>query len=683
MSVDSIVYDERYTYMRRLIGFLLVVAFLDFAILLTASSNRATGAQPETDRNGPAGTYRIDVTAPRVAAAENPSQAAQLAAAASSMADQSGNDTLLPADRDARANWRLAGLMSQGGIPDRTMVCATIAPLGDDRDDTSNIQAAINQCPLGQVVSLGAGNFTITEGNFVLLNRGVTLRGAGPGVTTLSRTNGAKLGSYQPGSKPSPMIIVGPTRWNNQTTSTSLTADAAAGTTSIHVTSTAGFSVGQIVFLDEVSEAGWQQSAQGSGQVWASPDYRVAWQKHNPSRVGDDFSSTGYPSQPGSAGCWFSNCDRPTSEIKQIAAISGDTITFDSPVMISYRVSHQALLYYWHTAHTRNAGVENMTLEGGDEGNLRFEWAAYCWARKVETTRWLGEGFAIDGSFRVQLEEFYAHAPVWPIPGGGGYNISLSHGSSEVLIENGISVLANKVMVSRSAGAGSVVAYNYMDDGFISGQRAWLEIGLNASHMVGSHHTLFEGNYAFNMDSDTTHGNSIYLTFFRNYAPGYRAPFTDYLSNTTADDSKDLPGRNGPVRAAGAQVYSYWFSFIGNVLGASGHTSNWSYSCSLEGGGPCIWLLGWDNLPHQHDDANVAQTAIRDGNFDFVTNTVTWAAHDTTHTLPNSLYLTRKPDFFDAGKGYVWPWVNPTGLPKVSALPAKVRYDAGTPFRQP
>jgi hypothetical protein len=270
------------------------------------------------------------------------------------------------------------------------------------------------------------------------------------------------------------------------------------------------------------------------------------------------------------------------------------------------------------------------------------------------------------------------------VPGGGGYNISLAGGSSEILIENGISVLANKVMVSRSAGAGSVVAYNYMDDGFISGQRAWLEIGLNGSHMVGSHHTLFEGNDTFNIDSDTTHGNSIYHTFFRNHAAGYRAKFTDYLKNdAVADDVADLPGRNAPLRAAGAQAYSYWFSFIGNVLGTPGHMEGWASEGSPNGRPPSIWLLGWDNLPNHLIDPKVAATALRDGNFDYLTNAVAWAAGDATHALPDSLYLKGKPAFFAAGKGYAWPWVDPAGSPPLHELPAKARYDAGTPFRQP
>jgi hypothetical protein len=76
------------------------------------------------------------------------------------------------------------------------------------------------------------------------------------------------------------------------------------------------------------------------------------------------------------------------------------------------------------------------------------------------------------------------------------------------LIENNILADANKVMVFRSSGAGSVVAYNYVDNGWIYGTEGWVEIGLNASHMAGSHHVLFDGNYAFNADSDYTHGNA-------------------------------------------------------------------------------------------------------------------------------------------------------------------------------
>jgi hypothetical protein len=326
-----------------------------------------------------------------------------------------------------------------------------------------------------------------------------------------------------------------------------------------------------------------------------------------------------------------------------------------------------------------------MTMSNGDDGQLRFQNAAYCWAKNVESTLWLGDGFDLNQAFRVQLEGVYVHNAVWPVPGGGGYAISMAWGSSENLIENSISVLANKVMVARSSGAGSVVAYNYMDDGYINGSDAWVEIGVNGSHMVGSHHMLFEGNYGFNADADNTHGNAIYHTYFRNYLSGFRKPFTT-LDGTAVDDAANQPARVGPLRAAAAHAYSYWFSFIGNVLGTPGQMTKWVYDAI---GGPNvipnkgIWALGYMDIEPQGYDPKVPATAIRDGNYDYVTNSVVWDATDTAHTLPNSLYLTQKPVFFNAGSGYAWPWVNPTGAPQLYTLPAKARYDAGTPFTQP
>jgi hypothetical protein len=595
-------------------------------------------------------------------------------------------ESLVPADSNASANWQMAGMLSVGGIPNRTTVCATVSPVSGGADDSTHINNAIAACPSGQVVLLAPGTFTIAEGNFVLVNNSITLRGSGPGTTILTRSGGATLGSYIPGSNPSPMIILGPQEYNVGVTATALTADADQGDYSVGVTSASGFSVGQIVLLDEASGAGWQPDVEGLGQIWAAPDYRVVWQKHNPSQDIDDFSDSQYPYQAGTAGCWFSNCDRPTAEFHRISAISGNTITFDSPVTISYRISHQAQLYYFQTPHVQNAGVEQMTVEYGDNDNIDFNWCAYCWAYMVENTLWLGDGFGVNNSFRIELNEYYNHEPVWPVPGGGGYNISLANGSSEILIWNGISVLANKVMVSRASGAGSVVAYNYMDMGFISGTDPWQEIGLNGSHYIGSHHTLFEGNRSFNIDSDETHGNSIYHTFFRNYTTGFRAKFTDYLTNTVVDDINQQ-STNGPLRPAGAHAYAYGFSFIGNVLGVPGQMGSFIYGdVSNLGNGnwpPQIFMMGWNDLPNQVYDTAVISTADIDGNYDYLTNQVHWASTDTAHALPNSLFLTQAPAFFSAGSGYTWPPVDPLGATQFYTLPAYARYQAGTPFVQP
>jgi len=590
---------------------------------------------------------------------------------------------ILPADRATLWN---PGMRGVGGIPVRTTVCATLAPRGAALDDTTRIQAAIDGCPDGQVVQLAAGTFVINGGNYLLINRGITLRGAGPVRTTLARTDGAKTFQEAVSSKPAPLIVVGPSRYSLNADpsgvagSTTLIADAAKGTYSVKVASATGLSPGQIVLLDEASGASWQTDPQGRGQIWASPDWRVVWQKHKPTvRYVDDFDADAFPLTPGSAGSWFSRPDRPTAEIRQIASISGSTITFTTPIHISYRVRNAAELSHFAQPHVRHAGVEDLKLVGGDDGNITFSWAAECWARNVESTQWHGAGFGIDASFRVELREFYVHDGAWAQPGGGGYAISLSGGSAEMLIENGISVRVNKLIVVRSAGAGSVIAYNYMDMAYINTNGAWIETGLNASHMVGSHHVLFEGNYGHNAESDSIHGNSIYHTFFRNHLRGIRAPFDNQAGGRIDDASQ---AGNGPRRTVGLMAYSYWMSFVGNVLGAPGQMGGWLYETTFPGK-PGIWMLGWDGVSPYPTDARVAATTLRHGNFDYVTNSVTWDPAIASRSLPNSLYLTEKPAFFNAGRGYAWPWVDPVGETKLHTLPAKARYDAGTPFTQP
>ena len=591
---------------------------------------------------------------------------------------------ILPSDR--ATTWK-PGLMAEGGIPSRKTICTTLSPRGGTLDDAAAIQRAIDACPAGQVVQLAAGRFLINGGNYLLLNKAVTLRGSGPDRTTLEKTDGAKPFKEAVGDKPSPLIVVGPSLFSstsdtvNAVRSTNLRADALKGEKTIEVDDPTGLLPGQIVLLDEASGAAWRPDPQGRGEIWASTDFRVVWQKHAPAiPFVDDFAPDAFPSTPRSAGSWFSRPDRPVAEVKEIATVAGSRITFTTPVHISYRKTHAAQLSRFAQPHVKHAGVENLALKGGDSGNLRFNWAASSWVRTVDNTSWHGEGFGVHASFRIELREFYVHDAAWAQPGGGGYAIGLSAGSAEVLIENGIAVRANKVMVVRSAGAGSVIGYNYMDMGYINTNGAWIETGLNASHMVGAHHVLFEGNYAHNADSDNTHGNSIYHTFFRNYLRGIRASFDNQAGGTIDDMSQP---RNGPRRAAGLMAYSYWMSFIGNVLGAPGQMTGWSYETRFTDAKPGIWMLGWDAVKPYPTDARVAASTIRHGNFDYVTNTTHWDSEIADRALPASMYLTSRPAFFDAGRGYPWPWVQPVEQMKLHALPAKARYDAGTPFVQP
>lgn len=596
---------------------------------------------------------------------------------------------IIPSDRTTA--W-IPGLMASGGIPLRTTIYATIqaGAFGSGAQDASaGIQAALDACPAGQVVLLSAGNFTVN--NYLLLHTGITLRGSGAGKTVLSKTNGARartspMQPVDPGSyayDAQPVVIIGPSRWPKvDLTSQNLTADGAKGDSSVTVASALGFSAGQFVLLDELSGASWQNTPTGflnngqagtSGTVKVWQGDRVAWNMHLPEQQYQDDNAASnaggpYDTSPGTppdAMSWFSRTDRPTNEIKEIASVGANTVTFTTPLHIGYRTNHSAQLtgYSGPNAQVKNAGVEDLTVLGGADGQVRFENAAYSWARNIENTQWIGEGFAVDGSFRIEIRESNIHDGSWPEPGGAGYAVSFADGSSEILVEDNIIINACKEMVVRSCGAGSVFGYNYCDDSWDFDTPTWVEVGLNASHMAGPHHVLFEGNYSQNADADYTHGNSIYLTFFRNWLSGQRRSFTD-VSN---------------VRTIGLAYGSWWDSFIGNVMGRSGQMNGWVYEDPAMAGDNAnwrdkdIWKLGYD--PERwgmYADPKTLSTAIRHGNFDYLTNSVRWDSTISDHTLPNSLYLLAKPAFFGSR---TWPWIQPEGTPQVYSLPAKDRFD--------
>jgi hypothetical protein len=301
---------------------------------------------------------------------------------------------------------------------------------------------------------------------------------------------------------------------------------------------------------------------------------------------------------------------------------------------------------------------------GGADGQVRFQNAAYSWAKNIEVTQWIGEGIAVNGSFRVEVRDSYVHDGSWPSPGGAGYALSFASGTSEVLVENNIFINACKEMVVRSSGAGSVIAYNYADDAWNFDNPGWVEVGLNGSHMAGSHHILFEGNYSQNIDSDYTHGNAIALTFFRNWLSGQRRSFTD----------------SSNARTVGLAYGSWWHSFIGNVLGRNGQMSGWTYEAPAMSGANAnwsdkvIWKLGYDpERWSMHADPKTLATVVRDGNWDFVTRSVRWHNTAAGFVVPNSLYLSGKPAFFGS---YRWPWVDASSGTTYT-LPAKARYDSG------
>src|SRR5512145_1297289 len=202
-----------------------------------------------------------------------------------------------------------------GGIPDRTTVCATINASSGDR--TSTIQSAINSCPSGQVVKLGAGTFNISG---LSMKSNVTLRGSGIGVTTIvpSGNEFLQFGAYG-------------TAYG---TAVNLAGGYTKGSTTITTSTNHGWSAGDHIVIDQLNNA--------SGD----PIISIAGDGGN--------SNLGGRTGDGSRAM--------QQVVKLVAPTSGTTATLEIPLYMTFdsgKTPQAAKV----TMAVQNAGVEALTFD--------------------------------------------------------------------------------------------------------------------------------------------------------------------------------------------------------------------------------------------------------------------------------------------------------------------------------
>lgn len=597
---------------------------------------------------------------------------------------------------------------------------------------------------------------------FIQINKSITLRGSGsyqsggywPTVLnfyngsipnwaiSLSSSNaqcGATSASTSGCNPSNPLIQMGANTtfsfgWSGLSTGgggstsgvgTTLAADVAQGATTIQVANTASFVVGAWFLIAENPALGSTTNPVAGGQaaIQASSD----WTSTSPS------PATGRIANPdtGSAGWTYSLAPNlVTQELKLITAIgagpcpgTGCTITFDSPLTTAFRQSgsHNAQAFWptalstTYTPFIQQVGLENLEITRGVNA-VSIQYCAYCWVRNVEAAGYVAGAFNFRWAARSQLTGIYVHHAFNDENNGNEYPIAVDAGSTEILLENNISRLSGKGMVSRAAGGGNVVAYSYFDNTMYMQQNIgdeWVDMSANASHYAGSHHFLFEGNWTNACDGDETHGSNGYQVFFRNWCTGFRTNFTD-MSNTslsvsdvsgigwcgnTGSCGAGNPNPPNPLRAGGPMAFNYWYAFVGNVMGTSGQSisaNGWNYICTARASDRCIWMSGWTggewgNNFDSNLDGVTATYQFRSGNYDYFHSSIFDWAGGYSQTLPNSLYAASKPSYFTGATcTYSWPWITSQSSPFVnpnscsgSGNPAQARYNAGTPFTQP
>lgn len=537
-----------------------------------------------------------------------------------------------------------------GGIPRRTQICASLdaAALGDGKADaTGAIQSAIARCPEASVVFLPAGTYRVTSS--IMLDKGVVLRGAGPDATKIRYDSSKDLAA----------IYVAKLWPEYNEPAVDVTADVPKGAMAIPVASTKGFAPGDIVQIDQLDDPAYVDHG------------GCRWMKRGPNR-GDDrrpVSPEGYRAQ---------------GQTVEVTGIAGKTLRVAAPIHLGFRAALKPQVYKPTGPMTpsgatlKYAGVEDLYVTGGRNGMIVMMNAAYSWISNVESDGSPVTGLGMKGAhvtlescFRCVVRDSYLHDATEVRQGGGAYGLSVMSQSSDCLVENNVIFNLNKPLVMRASGGGNVVAYNYVEDAWTGAMPSMQETTIDGGHASFPHMELFEGNWAAHIGTDAVWGNSGWLTFFRNHASAQQ------LRTATAPETFD-------VAAIGLEARAHYMTVVGNVLGVPERGLVYEVRSNPPGTGqPAVFRIGHRaNGGNGGGDSNAyedprrpgttAQTLLRHGNFDFVTNRTIWDPAIAARSLPPSLYLTQKPAFFAERP---WPWVDPDGSLKVRTLPAKERFD--------
>lgn len=224
---------------------------------------------------------------------------------------------------------------------------------------------------------------------------------------------------------------------------------------------------------------------------------------------------------------------------------------------------------------------------------------------------------------------------------------------------------------------GNVVGYNFSYDhqtgvGFQGGD-------LNNNHSAHNVMNLWEGNVGSMFESDGYHGSQSHTVAFRNLFHTQHPTLTQ--------------GR----KAINQCRWTYYNSLVGNVLGWPAMSGTWYYNITNIDYGyeiSSIYRFGYPNSGNasysgtvgpdtttridsypsndQRRDLTVEATTYTHGNYDYLTASTIWNATNADHTLPSSLYLPSKPDWFGT---VTYPPIGPDVAGLTNKIPAQLRFE--------
>ena len=528
-----------------------------------------------------------------------------------------------------------------GGIPARATIYTTLGSAGQTPSYVQSVTAtqisnAIAACPSEQTVYLNQGTYNIGNWTWNRKN-GATLRGAGPGKTTLRPTAG---GSFIESGYP---MFVSP--------GIAISSGYAKGSMSIVLASapTTYYRAGHNIMLAETTD-------------------KDKWGTNIGVYVGSEC--TAETSIVGVTNSKFTYFTRITSVV-------GNTINLASPIPVSFKAGNNPTAYAPDSTADQASmcGIENMTLDGAATGSsyaaINYRYADRMWLKDVEIKNFSGGDnglIANYATFQCEYRRLYIHDCQGFPTQGDGQGIGLEWSPSNVLI---VDCIANNV-ASLYQGVGENVCalvYNYCGtmarDGIVVGN-GWLNGGIS-HHGPESLMGLYEGNVFNSWALDGYHGSGAWQTLFRNHinglTPGYSTPYERKMIHL-------LRG-------------SYYINVIGNVLGDASWTME-RYEATTSSGENCAYVIGfpnasgvsltpavsWPMYTNTLPDPNVLATLLRNANYDYYNHAVVYAS-GLGHDVPVSLFYSSKPSWFGS---LAWPAIGPDVGGYITDIPAQRRW---------
>jgi hypothetical protein len=561
--------------------------------------------------------------------------------------------TRLPLGVTTVPNPAWAGAGVSGGIPARATICTTLSA----GVTTAQINSAIAACPENQTVFLNAGTYSLGNTNGIQFGtkNNVTLRGAGADATKLVFTGrGSCTGA--------PSVICIASTWIGITghggdpqNLQNWTAGYAQGSTVLTFASTAGLAVGNTVILDQLDDSS------DTGGIYVCGDALVC------------SYDGGHGNSRDPRGQW---------QLVKVTEINGTQVTIAQPIqMPNWRTGQDPEAMWVNDARTGD-GVEDLSIDltaapdgGGNQGNIVLLNATDSWVKGVRSVQADRNHVWVYQSTRITVRDNY----LW-----GSFNgISQSYGvelfgSTGILVENNITEHNTAPYIINGSDAGSVFGYNFSIDNFRADVTSLMSSTIHI-HEVGTSYALVEGNQGLGLMFDDWHGTTHFMTLFRNHM------FGDIYNN---------PAKTGQTQTITMAAFSRFFNIVGNVLGRTGYYTTYEPSGTIGCGSLYIYCIGDTVASGGPTDAGVKPNIMRWGNYDTVTATSRFEASEipsgaaffanavpSSQVLPSSLYLSAKPDWFQA---ITWPPIGPdvtggdiTGYAgHAYKIPARVCYES-------